>query len=88
MFKNKRIFCLYLISAFVFIFCAQTIFAQELTPAKKTAIAWVDGSTANFEEISKYLWDNPELSLVEFKSSAKLQEYLTKNGFKVEKGVS
>src|SRR4030042_3140117 len=88
MFRSKRIYCLYLISAFVFILLAQLALAQELTPAKKTAISWVDGSKANFEEIAKYLWENPELSLVEFKASAKLQEYLTKNGFKVEKGVA
>jgi len=43
---------------------------------------------ATYEEIAKCIWDNPELSLVEFKSSAKLQEYLAKNGFKIEKGVS
>ena len=73
MFKNKRIFFLYLISALVFILLAQIAFAQELTPAKKTAVSWVDGSKANFEEIAKYLWNNPELSLAEFKSSAKLQ---------------
>jgi len=88
MLKNKRIFYLSLISFFVFIFSIQPVFSQELTPAKKTAIGWIDGSKPNFEEISKYLWDNPELSLVEFKSSAKLQEYLANNGFKVEKGVS
>jgi aminobenzoyl-glutamate utilization protein B len=88
MFRSKRIYCLYLISAFVFILLTQLAFAQGLTPAKKTAIAWVDGSKANFEEIVKYLWDNPELSLVEFKSSVKLQEYLAKNGFKIEKGVA
>jgi aminobenzoyl-glutamate utilization protein B len=88
MFRNKRIYCLYLISVFVFILLAQPAFAQELTPAKKTAISWVDGSKANFEEIAKYLWENPELSLVEFKASAKLQEYLAKNGFKIEKGVA
>ena len=88
MFRNKRIYCLYLISVFVFILLAQPAFAQELTPAKKTAISWVDGSKANFEEIAKYLWDNPELSLAEFKSSGKLQEYLAKNGFKIEKGVA
>jgi aminobenzoyl-glutamate utilization protein B len=88
MFRNKRIYCLYLISVFVFILLAQPAFAQELTPAKKTAISWVDGSKANFEEIAKYLWENPELSLVEFKASAKLQEYLEKNGFKIEKGVA
>jgi aminobenzoyl-glutamate utilization protein B len=88
MFRKKRILCLYLISAFVFIFSVQPAFTQELTPAKKTAIAWVDGSKANFEEIAKYLWENPELSLVELKSSAKLQEYLAKNGFKIEKGIA
>ena len=88
MFRGKRIYGPYLISAFVFILLAQLAFAQELTPAKKTAISWVDGSKANFEEIAKYLWDNPELSLVEFKASAKLQDYLAKNGFKIEKGVA
>ena len=35
MFRSKRIYCLYLISAFVFILLAQLAFAQELTPAKK-----------------------------------------------------
>jgi aminobenzoyl-glutamate utilization protein B len=69
-------------------FTVQPSFTQELTPAKKTAIDWIDGAKATFEEIAKYIWDNPELSLVEFKSSAKLQEYLAGNGFKIEKGVA
>jgi aminobenzoyl-glutamate utilization protein B len=86
--RSQRIFCLCLVSAFAFIVLAQAVLAQELTPAKKTAVAWVNGAKAIFEETAKYIWDNPELSLVEFKSSAKLQEYLTKNGFKVEKGVA
>ncbi len=86
--KNKRILSLCLVFTFVIFFSVQTVFAQELTPAKKTAIGWVDGSKTNFEEIAKYLWDNPELSLAEFKSSAKLQAYLAKNGFKIEKGVA
>jgi len=42
MFRSKRIYGLYLISAFVLILLAQLAFAQELTPAKKTAISWVD----------------------------------------------
>jgi len=88
MFKSKRIFCLYLISVFVFILSVQSAFTQELTPAKKAAIAWIDGSKATYDEIAKYLWDNPELSLVEFKAAAKLQDYLAKNGFKIEKGVA
>jgi aminobenzoyl-glutamate utilization protein B len=62
--------------------------ALELTPAMKEAIAWIDQNKATYDEISKYIWDNPELSMVEFKSSAKLQEYLAKNGFKIEKGVA
>ncbi len=88
MLKRKKVLFLYLISAFVFIFSAQAVFAEDLTPAKKTAVAWVDGAKGNFEEIAKYIWENPELSLVEFKSSGKLQEYLEKNGFKIEKGVA
>jgi len=88
MFKSKRIFYLYLICAFISIFFVQTVFSQGLTPAKKTAISWVDGAKSTYEEMAKYLWDNPELSLVEFKASAKLQEYLAKNGFKIEKGIS
>jgi len=86
--RSKRIYCLYLISALAFILLAQLAFAQELTPAKKTAVAWVDGAKPTYEEVSKYIWEHPELSLVEFNSSAKLQEYLSKNGFKVEKGVA
>jgi aminobenzoyl-glutamate utilization protein B len=62
--------------------------ALELTPAMKEAIAWIDQNKATYDEIAKYIWDNPELSMVEFKSSARLQEYLAKNGFTIEKGVA
>ena len=88
MFKKNRIVCLYLISAFVWILSLQPAFAQELGPAMKTAVAWIGGAKATYEEIAKYIWDNPELSLVEFKSSAKLMEYLASNGFRIEKGVA
>ncbi|OGP93340.1 MAG: hypothetical protein A2156_13350 [Deltaproteobacteria bacterium RBG_16_48_10] len=88
MFRRKRFFCLSLVSTFVFILSVQPAFTQGLTPAKKTAVAWVDGAKATYDEIAKYIWDNPELSLVEFKASGKLQEYLAKNGFKIEKGVA
>ena len=60
---------------------------QGLTPPKKTAMGWVDGAKTTYDEIAGYLWVHPELSLVEFRSSGKLQEYLAKNGFKVEKGI-
>lgn len=88
MLKNKRILSLCLIFSFIIFFSVQSAFAQQLTPAKKTAVGWIDGAKSTHEEMIKYLWDNPELSLVEFKSSAKLQDYLAKNGFKIEKGVA
>jgi aminobenzoyl-glutamate utilization protein B len=62
--------------------------AGKMTSEKKTAINWIDANKAIYEEIAKYLWEHPELSLVEFKSSAKLERYLEKNGFKIEKGAS
>jgi len=60
----------------------------ELTPAMKDAISWIDQNKATYQETAKYIWQNPELSLVEFKSSGKLQEYLAANSFKIEKGVA
>src|SRR5512138_1377534 len=62
--------------------------ALELTQPMKDAISWIDQNQGTYQEIAKYIWQNPELSLVEFKSSAKLQEYLAANGFKLEKGVA
>ena len=65
-----------------------TLPARELTPAMQAAISWIDQDKAAYKELATYIWENPELSLVEFKSSAKLQEYLAANGFKIEKGVA
>ncbi len=55
------------------------VFGQRLTPAMETAIAetaiaWIDQNKPRYEETAKYIWENPELGLAEFKSSAaKLQ---------------
>lgn len=88
MIKGRHIFGPCLIPIFLLILCMQPAFAREVTPAMKTAITWIEENKANYDEIAKYIWDNPELSLVEFKSSAKLQEYLASQGFKIGKGVS
>jgi aminobenzoyl-glutamate utilization protein B len=87
-FKSKQILGLCIISVFVFIFSVPVAFTIELTPAMKTSLEWIDANKTLYNEIARYIWENPELSLVEFKSSAKLQEYLAKNGFKIEKGVA
>jgi aminobenzoyl-glutamate utilization protein B len=55
---------------------------------KETAINWIDENKHIYEEVATYIWEHPELSLVEYKSSAKLQKYLEDHGFAIEKGVS
>jgi aminobenzoyl-glutamate utilization protein B len=55
--------------------------------AEVTALQLIDALKKSYSEVGQYLWDNPELSLDEYKASAKLINYLERYGFKVEKGV-
>jgi aminobenzoyl-glutamate utilization protein B len=55
---------------------------------KDTAIHWIDSNKRTYEEIARYLWDNPELGLVEFKAAQRLGGYLAENGFSVQTPVS
>ena len=87
--SKRLILVVFLVLVLGFIaFVTTPVFARELTPPMKTAITWIDQNKAVYEETARYIWENPELSLVEFKSSAKLQQYLAANGFKIEKGVA
>ena len=61
---------------------------ERISLEKETAIKWIDSHRRTYEEIARYLWENPELSLVEFRSSERLVSYLEENGFKVKKGIS
>ena len=88
MFRKKPVLSLCFIFLLVLAVSILPVYAQQVPPAIKTAADWVDQAKATYEEIAGYIWDNPELSLVEFKSTAKLQEYLAGNGFKIEKGVA
>jgi aminobenzoyl-glutamate utilization protein B len=88
MYQRKQVFALTVAVLIAFSFVVSPVFARELTPAMKRAISWIDENKQTYTETAKYIWDNPELSLVEFKSSAKLQQYLGANGFKIEKGVA
>jgi aminobenzoyl-glutamate utilization protein B len=88
MFRSKSLLFVYVILAGLLIMPLHHASALELTPAMKDAISWIDQNKTTYEEIAKYIWQNPELSLVEFKSSARLQEYLASNGFTIEKGVA
>lgn len=51
--------------------------------ALQTALEWIDGHASTYEELAAYVWDHAELGLVEFHSSAKLQDYLAGNGFRI-----
>jgi aminobenzoyl-glutamate utilization protein B len=87
--SKRRSTLAFLLLAFSFItLMFSPVSARELTPAMETAISWIDQNKATYNDVARYIWGNPELSLVEFKSSAKLQEYLSVNGFKIEKGVA
>ncbi len=62
--------------------------AQNNPPEKRSAIHWIDHQRETYETIATYLWDHPELSLVEYKSSTKLIDFLEGQGFTVVKGTS
>lgn len=86
--RSKRISVITVFLFLTLVFSSRSALTQQLTPAMKDAIAWVDNLQPVYSEVAKYIWENPELSLVEFKSSAKLQEYLASNGFTIEKSVA
>ena len=55
---------------------------------KATAEKWVDDNAAEMAEMSNKIFSYAEPGLREYKSSKLLVEYLRKNGFNVETGVS
>lgn len=50
--------------------------------------SWNEQNAQPFYETAKTIWENPELPMQEYKSSALLINLLEKNGFAVEKGVA
>lgn len=60
----------------------------KLTLGKKTIISWLDTYEAELWEAAKYIWDNPELGLQEFKSSEAVASLLERHGFIVKRGVA
>lgn len=55
---------------------------------KDKLIKWIDENKEEFETIAKYIWDNPELGLEEYKASERLTSVLEKYGFHVERNIS
>lgn len=60
----------------------------DLKDVKEFIVKWNEDNKGDFYEAAKAIWENPELSMQEYKSSAILTDLLEKNGFEVEKGVA
>jgi aminobenzoyl-glutamate utilization protein B len=59
-----------------------------LNEVKDFMLMWNDENTDEFYEVARFIWDNPELSMQEYKSSCALVNLLKKHGFEVETGVA
>lgn len=51
---------------------------------KSTARATIESHAEELRQISRWMYDNPEVAFQEHKSSAKLADFLTRQGFEVE----
>lgn len=60
----------------------------DLKDIKEFIVKWNKDNRDDFYKAAKTIWENPELSMQEYKSSAILIGLLEKNGFEVEKGVA
>lgn len=55
---------------------------------KECALAEIENLRDEYCEVAQYIFDHPELGFEEYKSSKRLQDYLTAHGFEVESGVA
>jgi hypothetical protein len=58
---------------------------ETLDPDKAAAFKWIDSNAEAIDKVSLELWNEPELSFREFKTSRTLMRYLEANGFTVQK---
>lgn len=72
------------ISAFIFLLILPLVAFSQ----KEQVIKSLDGKQEHYANIAKQIWEYAELAYLENKSSALLQNELSKAGFKIEKGVA
>ena len=53
----------------------------------KTIAEILETKKADMRELEKFLYDNPEIEMVEFKAKEKFIELLEKEGFEIEKDI-
>jgi len=61
---------------------------MDKATVKDFVLKWNDNHQDAFYDAAKKIWESPELSMQEFKSSKVLTDLLAENGFKVETGVA
>ena len=59
-----------------------------MTEVKENIKKYIDDNAKLFTGVADEIWENPELSLKEFKSAALYEKVLREGGFAVEKGIS
>lgn len=67
---------------------AQIIKPKDMPAVKKTAMTRIDKQYDTYKQAALNIWKYSEVGYKEYKSTAQLQELLTKNGFTVEAGVA
>ncbi len=76
------------LAAIVTPLCAGPLTAQELPPAKATALEMVDGLSSEIHLMAMRLWDLSEIALLEAASAELLTGILADEGFSLERGVA
>jgi len=61
---------------------------MKMKELKNEILTWIDHHQEEFNDIAKYIWENPELGLEEYEASDILVKTLEKYGFQVERGLS
>lgn len=54
----------------------------------RTILEWVEKNEQKIIDVSKQLWDNPEILYEEVESAKLLSGWLEENGFTLERGVA
>ncbi|MFN3840819.1 MAG: amidohydrolase [Cyclobacteriaceae bacterium] len=85
---NKRMAVLFGILVLIAVITQGQIKPKDLPGVKKNAMARIDKQYDTYKQTALNIWQFSEVGYKEYKSTAQLQELLTKNGFTVEAGVA
>lgn len=80
--------CVVLVCSVISFHWLDSLQADELRAAQKTAIDDVESRTAELKSVNQSIWKFAEVGLQETKSAALLVSKLKENGFQVKEGVS